>query len=134
MTRLITFYWAHILLGMLILSLVALSITWLDVPPIYRLTHHNPFMLYRGYVVLGLVALLACFHRWAIAKMIWLSMQIHRWVSALVMLSVIGVDASMHVLNIPHMEGWWMPLIGSSGAISSLIFKYKTKNPNPGKW
>ncbi len=130
MKRIITQHWAVLLLILLVLCLVALGVMWLDVPPIYRIAHHAPFMVYRGYVALGLAALLVCAHRWVIGKMMWLSAQIYRWVSALTMLGVVGIDATMHLLNVPHMEGWWLPLIGGSGLISSSLLWLKQKAIN----
>lgn len=127
MMRIITHHWALLLLIALVLGFVAVGIVWLDVPPIYRLAHNTPFILYRGYIALALAGVLACAHRWVINKILWLSVQIHRWLSALAMLSVVGIDATMHVLNIPHMEGWWIPLLGGSGLVSSSFLWLKRK-------
>lgn len=130
MMRVSMHHWPLLLVIILVLCLVAVGMMWLDVPPIYRLAHHAPFMVYRGYMALGLASLLVCTHRWVIGKMLWLSMHLHRWVSALAMLGVVGIDASMHILNIPHTEGWWVPLIGGSGLISSSLLWLKQKAVN----
>lgn len=47
-------------------------------------------------------------------------MQVQRWLSALAMLAVVWAEATMHLFNIPHMEGWWVPLLGG-GFISGVV-------------
>lgn len=117
-------HWPYIVLISLILCLLWLGVLWI-VPPVYRLTH-SFVMLYRGYGAFGVAALLACFHRQAARGMIWISLQIHRWLSAMAMLGVLWVEAAMHMFNIPHMEGWWLPVVGGS-FISSTVAWIKAK-------
>lgn len=119
--------WALLLWLVPVLLLVGLGILWLDVPPIYRFAQHAPVMLYRGYVALGLAGLLIGARRWILGRMLWLFAQFHRWASALFMLSMVGIDAAMHVLNIPHMEGWWLPLVGGGGLIPGVLVRLKHK-------
>jgi hypothetical protein len=110
--------WALLSVILLIAGLLGLGIAWLDVPPIYKLTH-NTLLLYRGNAIIALAISLAIFHRWAAYKMLWLGEKIHRWMSALAMLGIIWIEATMHLLSIPHMEGWWIALF--SGGMASGI-------------
>ena len=41
----------------------------------------------------------------------------HRWLSLFLMFMLMSVDGLMHVFNVPHMEGWWVPVVGSSAAM-----------------
>lgn len=107
--------WALLCIALLIAGLLWWGIAWLDVPPIYRLTH-NTMLLYRGYAIIALAVSLAIFHRWAAHKMLWLGEKLHRWISALAMLGIIWIEATMHLLSIPHMEGWWIALFSGSMA------------------
>jgi hypothetical protein len=117
---------ALLCVAFLIAGLLWWGIAWLDVPPIYKLTN-NAMLLYRGYAIIALAVALAIFHRWAANKMLWLGEKIYRWTSALAMLGIIWIEATMHLLSIPHIEGWWITLIGSSGLISSSLFWLKRK-------
>ena len=88
-------------------------------PPIYQLARTQNFWLhYEGQFLLALAATLVVFQRWMIEKTLWVSQEIHRIASVLVMVWFIGIDAMMHVFNIPHIEGWWLPMVGGSAALS----------------
>jgi len=125
--------------ALLLVALVAGILLWwgveqLFIPPMYKLARmHNPFLYYEGYILIALSLTIACFHRWAARKLVWAAQEIHRWVSALLMVGVIGIDAMMHVFSIPHMEGWWLPLFGGSAAASVITgwlqrFKHRHSN------
>lgn len=58
--RILTQHSAVLLLILLVLCLVVVGGMWLNVPPIYRIANHAPFMAYRGYVMLGLTGVLVC--------------------------------------------------------------------------
>ena len=106
---------------LLVAALLWWGIVWLDIPPVYRLARtHNPFLFYQGHVLIALAVLLAWFHRWAIHKLLWLCQKINRWASALMMMGVVIVDTSMHLLSIPHIEGWWLPMFGGSAFITGM--------------
>ena len=68
------------------------------------------------YAIIALAVSLAIFHRWAAYKVLWLGEKLHRWISALAMLGIIWIEATMHLLSIPHMEGWWIALFSGSMA------------------
>jgi len=87
-------------------------------PSVYQLaSSHNLWLHYEGQILISLSVLLVLCRRWLIEKLRWLSQGIHRIASALLMVGVIGIDAMMHLFNVPHMEGWWLPLFGSGAAI-----------------
>ncbi len=112
--------WALLCVALLIAGLLWWGIAWLDVSPIYKLTH-NFILLYRGYAIIALAIALTIFHRWAAYKMLWLGKKLHRWMSALMLMGVVMIEGSMHLLSIPHMEGWWITLFGGSAVISGTI-------------
>lgn len=96
------------------------GVTLLSMPPVYRLARmNNPMLHYQAYVLITLALLLGLFHRPAVKVLLWLSGEIHRLASIAMMFSVVVIDGSMHLFNIPHMEGWWLPLFGGSAVISS---------------
>lgn len=111
--------WALLSVAFLIAGLLWWGIAWLDVPPIYKLTH-NTMLPYRGYTIIALAVSLAIFHRWAASKILWLGEKLHRWISALMMMGMVIIDGSMHLLSIPHMEGWWLPIFGGSVFITGV--------------
>lgn len=113
-------------LALLVVSIAIAALLWwgftlLTISPIHKMARiHSPLLYYQGHVLIALAVMLACFHRWVAKKLLWIAQELHRVVSALLMVSVIGIDAMMHVFSIPHMEGWWLPLFGGSAVISSL--------------
>lgn len=93
-------------------------------PPIYRIA--RPDALLEGYVLLGLSLVLAFFFRSAVERLIWLAQEMHRIISALLVMAALGIDGLMHAFSIPHMEGWWLPLLGS-GALATAIVGWLKK-------
>ena len=93
----------------------------LFIPPIYKLARmHSPLLYYEGHILILLSVLLAWCRGWAAEKVMWLCKEIHRWASALMVLGALAIDGSMHLLGIPHIEGWWLPLLGSSAFITGM--------------
>jgi hypothetical protein len=131
MKHVTAYHWALMSISAIILALVWWGIAWLDVPPIYRLARlNNPILLYQGHILIMLAVVLAWFHRWAANKLLWLAREIHRWVSALMLMAAIVIDSSMHLLSIPHMEGWWLPLLGGSAfmtGITAWFYQWRKK-------
>ena len=41
-----------------------------------------------------------------------LRLKLYGALSGLVVAAVMGLESVMHALNIPHVEGWWAPLLG----------------------
>lgn len=107
--------------ALLVALLVWWGLKWLDVPPVYRLARvSNPLFFYQGHILITLAVLLAWFHRWAANALLWLCGEVRRWASALMMMGVVIIDGSMHLLSIPHMEGWWLPILGGSAFITGM--------------
>ena len=112
---------AKFMIACVIAALLWWGFTWLDVPPVYRLVRaHNTIMFYQGYVIIGLAVALAWFRDWAAYKILWLAEKLHRWISALAMLAVVWAEGTMHILSIPHMEGWWVPILGGGSLFTSM--------------
>ena len=102
------------------------GIKLLLLPPIYQFARsQSTWLYYEGYLFMGLAVVLVLCRRWLIEKLLWLSQEIHRIVSTLLMAGVIGMDVMMHIFSIPHMEGWWLPLFSGAtvSAISGLVHK-----------
>jgi hypothetical protein len=123
--------WALVIVALLDTALVFWGLQILFIPKIYMLARsHNFFLYYEGEILIFLAVALAWFRGWAANRSIWLLQEAHRWISALLMLGVMGIEATMHFLSIPHIEGWWMPIIGSgafASAITALVQKRKRK-------
>ena len=106
---------------LMILGLLWWGVTLLNLPPVYRLARmNNPMLHYQGHALIAFAMLLALFYRPAVKSFLWLGREIHRLASVAMMFGVVIIDGSMHLFNIPHMEGWWLPLLGGSTLISSL--------------
>lgn len=98
------------------------GIIWIDVPPVYRLARsHNMFLFYQGYILIVIAVLIAWFHHLVEAKLLWIAEKIHRFISVLIMLGVVWTEGAMHIFNIPHMEGWWISLLGGSTFITGFL-------------
>ncbi|NBX03510.1 MAG: hypothetical protein EBR02_05535 [Alphaproteobacteria bacterium] len=64
----------------------------------------------------------------------WLSNRFCRWLSFLLMLLVVSSEWILHALNLPHVEGWWVPLMGSGAFASTAagwLYKWKKNPPSP---
>lgn len=113
---------ARLIIACIVTALLWWGVTWLDVLPVYRLVRaHNALLFYQGYVIIGCAVLLAWFRDWAANRILWLGEKLHRWMSALAMLGVVWAEATMHILSIPHMEGWWMPILGGSSVFTGVL-------------
>jgi len=122
----------------LALALVALAIAGflylglqiLTAPKVFLLA--RPLFAYEGPVLVVLAAVLAWFREWAARKLVWLFMEIHRLISTLVMAAVIGAEGFMHAFSIPHIEGWWIPLVsgGAAATLGAWFRISRKKNPN----
>jgi hypothetical protein len=117
---------AKCIIACIVAALCWWGVTLLNMPPVYRMVRaHNAILLYQGYVLLGSAVLLAWFHDLAAHKMVWLGARLHRWVAALVMVCVLWAEGTMHLINVPHLEGWWMPILGSG--VCTGVLAYLTK-------
>ena len=111
--------WAKTVIALVVAALLCAGWKFLILPPIYKLARiQNPLFHYEGYILIIMAVMLTWFYRLAVDKLAWCAQEIHRLVSALLMVSVIGIDVIMHAFSIPHMEGWWLPMFGGSAAAS----------------
>ncbi len=109
---------ASLAFALLIVALIWWGLHLIFLPPIYQLA--RPEILYEGYVLLAAALLLLVFYRRLVKRFSWLMEELHRAVSALLVMTALSIDGLMHAFSIPHMEGWWLPLLGS-GALASAI-------------
>ena len=47
--------------------------------------------------------------------------------SAIIVSLALGADTLMHVLNVPHIEGWWIPVVSGSSAFAGLRVWFRRK-------
>lgn len=121
--------WALLCVAFFSASILWLGITSVYVPPLYTLTQHST-QLYRGYTLIALAVAVGIFHRWLAYKILWLGQKLYRSMSALVMMGIVWIEASAHLLSIPHMEGWWIALF-SGGMASGIAAWIKTLSRRP---
>lgn len=84
---------------------------------------------WRGADCSGSIACGVC--RQAARYLLWISNKIYRVISALLVFALIGADGLLHVFNIPHIEGWWLPLASSliaASGVNALVEKYKRRH------
>lgn len=116
---------AFLTLGLLVLGLYMLSL-----PDITLFRVWPYYLLPKPEILLGVAVLLAWFRVHAANALIWLGMKAHRWLSTLLMVGVMSADGLLHLFSIPHIEGWWLPLLGSgvaASAINALLHTHKNK-------
>lgn len=119
---------ARICTALLGLPLGWVAYLWLDVTRIESLAHADDLVfVYRGYAAMLIALVLVCFNRQIVNGAVWISERMYRWISMLTVLGVIWMEAAMHMLNIPHVEGWWMPIIGGGSALSASMAWRKIK-------
>lgn len=113
--RLIASHGANALVLTGVALLTWLGLKWFALPPIYRLAYtKSPLAPYYGHTLMILAIALAWFHQWAAHFLRWLGGTLHRLLSSLLVIGALGLDATMHLFSIPHLEGWWLPLLSGS--------------------
>ena len=60
-------------------------------------------------------------YRAVLAAFAWIFAKMYRWLSAALVSLALGFDGIMHLLNIPHVEGWWLPLCGGGAALGGTM-------------
>ena len=119
MTKPKSYIFALCLIALAVFGLFIWGLQLLTVPKIFLLVQRPyPLFQYQGPLLMGLAITLAWFREWAAEKLIWLCLEMHRMISGLVMAAVIGSEGFMHILNIPHVEGWWIPLLSGGTAVT----------------
>lgn len=108
------------IIALTVIGLFVWGMQLLTIPKIFMLAQRPyPFFEYQGPFLMALAILLAWFREWAAQKLLWLCLEIHRLASALAMAALVGAEGFMHAFSIPHVEGWWIPLL--SGGIAATI-------------
>ncbi len=105
-------------IALVIAALLMLGVQLLTVPRVFLLA--RPLFAYEGYALIALAVLLAWFREWAAQKIVWIFLEMHRMISALTVAVALGAEGFMHSVGIPHMEGWWLPLL-TGGATATLV-------------
>ncbi|MFN5351847.1 MAG: hypothetical protein ACK5BE_04445 [Alphaproteobacteria bacterium] len=83
---------------------------------------------YLGYLLVFLACLLVIFYRWLVNKIIWLSQEVYRLVSAIIMVLMVGIEGALHFFSIPHIEGWWIPMLGGGLITTVVAYFHKLKS------
>lgn len=88
--------------------------------------HDHDTLPYQGEILIAIAAFIFCFQRWLSQKLVWVFQGIYRLASLLMLVTVGGLEGLMHILSIPHMEGWWIPLLGSSALMGGMVAWFKS--------
>ena len=126
-----THYLATGLTALLTLMLFVLGLRMLLLPKIALFSHWPYYLLPKGPLLLCLALATAWFRHHVTRTLMWLGLRLHRWLSALSLLLALGADGLLHVLYIPHAEGWWIPLVGGGAAASALGAWFKKEKKAP---
>lgn len=113
-------------------TLLLLGMRMLTIPKIFMLAQGPySYLPYEGPGLVVAAVLLAWFRESAVRSLLWLFHELHRWLTALLAAVVMGAEGFMHVLGIPHIEGWWIPMLGSGAFVTaiSLCLQKLRKNP-----
>ena len=68
--------------------------------------------------------------RWLLQSIVKVATKIHGALSALVLLFALSSESVLHALNIPHVEGLWLTLVGGGAVATSLalwLHKHKPR-------
>ncbi len=79
--------------------------------------HHAHFP-YQAQLFFALALLLVCFYRRAVQGVLWVCREVYRLLSMALLFVALMIEGGLHLFHIPHVEGWWIPLIGGGAAAS----------------
>lgn len=119
--------WAKIAALVLAASLLAFGLYMSSLPPITLFRQWPYYLLPEPKIVMGLGVIIAILHHWAAQALLWIAAKLHRIFSSLFLLLALGADGLLHIFSIPHMEGWWLSLVGGSVVISAAYTAWLTK-------
>jgi hypothetical protein len=119
--------WAHIVIALITFGLFALSLHMLQLPNIALFNHWFYSVLPPAELMLCFVVALAWFRAAAAQLLLRATLKITHGLSALIVVLAMSSEGFMHALSIPHVEGWWLPLIGS-GALATYLSVWFYKN------
>ena len=121
-------------IALAVAGLLILGLQFLTIPKIFMLINRpGSILLYEGPVLISLAVLLAWFREWATCKLLWLFEEMHRWLSGIIITAAVSLEGVMHVVGIPHVEGWWIPLIGGGSLATLSIWLQKWRKELYGK-
>lgn len=113
------------------LMVAVFGLYMLTLPDITRFRQWPYYILPRGEVIVAVAILLVVFCRKVSRHLLWIGHKIYRVIAALLIFALIGADGLLHVLSIPHMEGWWLPLASSliaASGVSAWVGKNKKRH------
>ena len=123
---------ARLLVALATAAVLFTALRWLDMPPLYRIVRaQNGLLFYQGHFLLSVASALAWFHHQAEQGLLWLGGKMQRCVSALMLSGFLLADGGMHLLNIPHMEGWWMPLMSGAAIAGGVATRLRQRIKKP---
>ncbi len=127
--------WLYITVFACAAALVASGVYLLEPHEAHEHHHHDhaehaeeAAFYIQSYVLIGLGLLAAALNKYAVRGLEWLLNKIYRAVSFILMLGVLFSESVLHLLNVPHVEGWWIPILGSSvfaTATAAWIYKFR---------
>jgi hypothetical protein len=100
------------------LFILGLHMAFLSAITLFRVWPY--YLLPSPQVVMISSVLIVLLHKYAALGLLWIAAKLHRIFSSLLLIVALGADGLLHVLSIPHMEGWWLSLLGSSALITAL--------------
>ncbi|MEZ5647687.1 MAG: hypothetical protein R3E60_01775 [Alphaproteobacteria bacterium] len=119
---------AQIVVGIGVAGLLFFGLQMLTIPRIFMLIRRPDAILpYEGPALVILAVLLAWFRKRAMRGLLWVFMETPRLISSLAIAAVIGAEGFMHMFTIPHLEGWWIPVLSGSTAATFGAWFYKCK-------
>lgn len=103
----------------LAVCLFALGLHMVSLPAIMLFRVWPYYLLPPPLVVMALGIIIALLHRYAALGLLWIAAKLHRIFSSLILILALGVDGLLHMLSIPHIEGWWLSLVGGSAIMTA---------------
>ena len=114
------YFYGALALVLLIAALIgAYGVRLCLLPPIYQAT--GLYAAYEGPVLVMLALAMLVLARRLATRLLLLVHELHRLLSALLVMAALAIDGLMHLFNIPHMEGWWIPVVGSGAVLGSVM-------------
>lgn len=124
--------WAKAAALVLAMGLIALGLYMSSLPPITLFRQWPYYLLPEPEIVVALGVILAISFAWAARALLWIFAKLHRIFSSLILVIAMSAEGFMHMFHIPHMEGWWISLVGGSAIIiascSAWLAKWKGRN------
>lgn len=118
-------------IALLVAELLFLGFQTLGRVKLFQLMHvPYRFLGHSGTLLILLASALAWFHEWAARMLVGLVLEVYRRIATFIMLAVIGAEGFMHIFSLPHLEGWWAPLLGSSAIATAVTAWFHRSKSN----